>query len=272
MTPEVTLVISFYNKIEYLKMILAALERQSFSNFEVIIADDGSKQEVVQEIRNISKESPLKINHVWHEDLGFRKTRILNESIRQSTTNYLIFIDGDCIPHHKFIEEHYKNKEDKMVLAGRRVNLSERISLSLKEEKIREGYLEKWFILKLIVDELSGGSKEVVKGIYVQNVFVRRFLNRSIRGVLGCNFSIHKKDLLDINGFDERYQAPAVGEDTDVELRLSWNNVKVKMVKNMAIQYHIYHKKLSRPSENQEILRKVMQEKKAFTPFGILKG
>src|SRR5687768_7510377 len=102
MKVSASLIISFYNKIEYLRMILAALERQSFKNFEVVIADDGSKAEVVNEIKEIQTKSPLQIQHIWHEDIGFRKTKILNESIRKSNSDYLIFIDGDCIPHHKF--------------------------------------------------------------------------------------------------------------------------------------------------------------------------
>src|SRR5687768_12164747 len=74
----VSVIISFYNKIEYLKRIFAALERQTFPNFEVIIADDGSTADVVEEIRRIQAGSAIAIQHVWHEDLGFRKTKILN--------------------------------------------------------------------------------------------------------------------------------------------------------------------------------------------------
>src|SRR5688572_21265186 len=123
-------------------MILAALERQSFKNFEVVIADDGSKAEVVHEIKEIQTKSPLQIQHIWHEDIGFRKTKILNESIRKSNSDYLIFIDGDCIPHHKFVEEHFANREENFLLAGRRVNLSAKLSAALTADKIKAGFLE----------------------------------------------------------------------------------------------------------------------------------
>jgi glycosyltransferase involved in cell wall biosynthesis len=228
----VSLVISFYNGIDYLKLILAALGRQSFKDFEVVIADDGSREEVVRELKKMIAETNLSIQHLWHEDAGFRKTMIFNQAIVRSRSSYLIFMDGDCIPHFRFIEEHYKSREQKVLLAGRRVYLSEKISRSLTPEKISRGYLEGSFIIRLIIDGLLGKSSHVIKGIHVRNAWLRKVLNRSMTGVLGSNFSIHKDDLLAINGFDERYQAPAVGEDTDIEVRLVWNNVRIKMVKN----------------------------------------
>jgi glycosyltransferase involved in cell wall biosynthesis len=265
----VSVVISFYNKIEYLNLILAALERQSFRDFEVVIADDGSRPDVVSAIQLMMERSPLSIQHLWHEDKGFRKTRIFNEAIRKSRSPYLIFMDGDCVPHWKFVEEHYRNRETRVLLAGRRVYLSEKLSRSLDAEKIRNGYLEKKFLMDLLVDGILGKSTHVIKGIYIRNKAARRFLNREMKGVLGSNFSVHKSDLEAINGFDERYEAPAVGEDSDIELRFLWSNMKIRMVKNMAVQYHIHHKKLPRPQENLEIFEQVKKEKRAFTPYGL---
>ena len=96
---SVSVVISFYNKIEYLNLILAALERQSFRDFEVVIADDGSRPDVVSAIQLIMERSPLSIQHLWHEDKGFRKTRIFNEAIRKSRSPYLIYLIsfGSCL-------------------------------------------------------------------------------------------------------------------------------------------------------------------------------
>ena len=266
----ISLIISFYNKIDYLKLILAALERQSFKDFEIIIADDGSRDDVVAEIKAIISDSPLSIQHLWHEDAGFRKTKIFNKAIRKSRSNYMVFMDGDCIPHFKFIEEHYKNREPKVLLAGRRVYLSEKLSRSLSPVKIKNGYLENQFLAVLILDGFLGKSLHVIKGVYVKNEFLRKVLNRSMTGVLGSNFSVHKEDLLAVNGFDERYQAPAVGEDSDIEVRLVWNNVKIKMIKNMAIQYHMHHALLPRSTENMEIFEMVKKEKETFTPYGIV--
>lgn len=267
-----TLVISFYNRIDYLRRILAALERQSIQDFEIAIADDGSRNEVVDEVQEIMRTSSLTIQHLWHEDLGFRKTQIFNRAVVASRSEYLIFIDGDCVPHPRFVEEHFKNRELRTVLAGRRVNLSSKFINILTEENIRSGILENGFERKLIFDGMFGKSSHVMKGIFIELPALRKYLNRKETGLLGCNFSIHKSDLLDVNGFDERYEAPAVGEDTDLEVRLRWNGVKLKTVKNMAIQYHFDHPKLQRPQVNLDIFEKVLLDKRAYTPYGIVRS
>ncbi len=269
---RVTLIISFYNQIDYLKRILASLERQSIQDFEVIIADDGSRPDVVLEIQQLGRTAPLTIQHIWHEDLGFRKTRILNRAIIASRSDYLIFIDGDCIPHPRFVEEHFRNREAKTVLAGRRANLSPKFINLLTEENIRSGILERGFERKLFLDGIFGKSTHVLKGVFFESPALRTYLNRKEAGLLGCNFSIHKSDLLEVNGFDERYQAPAVGEDTDLGVRLKWNRIKLKTVKNIAVQYHFDHPKLERPQVNFDIFEKVLQERRAYTPYGIVRS
>jgi glycosyltransferase involved in cell wall biosynthesis len=266
---SLSVVISFYNKIDNLRLVLAALERQSFKDFEVIIADDGSGTAVVEEIGRIVVSSPLSLQHIWHEDRGFRKTRILNTAIRKSRSEYLVFIDGDCIPHSRFAEEHYRNREPHVLLAGRRAYLSERLSQSLTVGKIQSGYLEKRFMFDLMADGIFGKSRQAFKGLYIRNGLLRRFLNRSMKGVLGSNFSLYKQDIEAVNGFDERYAAPAVGEDSDIELRLGWNRVKFRMVKNIAVQYHIFHKKLERPGMNLEVFESVKRSGQYFTPYGL---
>jgi hypothetical protein len=176
----------------------------------------------------------------------------------------------DCIPHREFIREHFINREKGICLTGRRVNLSDKISRKLSPDLIQHGYLENhpW---QLICDGLMGQSKDVEKGIYLRSSLLRGILNRKLRGILGCNFSISKKDILDINGFDERYKAPAVGEDTDIQYRLELSGVQIKSVNHMAIQYHLFHPLQPRTQENLDLFKKVREEAKAFTPYGIEK-
>lgn len=267
---KVSLIISFYNRIDYLKLILAALKNQSYKDFEIIIADDGSKPEVLNEIEKLSLSLPYSLKHVWHEDKGFRKNKILNDAILASETDYLIFIDGDCVPHEHFIKEHVINKEENTCITGRRVNLSKRLTDRLTERKISDHILEN-MTLELIEDGLFGKTDYVERGIYVTDPKLRAFLNKKERGLLGCNFSLHKKDMLAINGFDERYEAPSIGEDTDIELRLRLKGNKVKSLNNIAVQYHLYHKLQLRPQVNLDLLELVKKENSPYTPFGITK-
>jgi len=263
-----SLIIAFYNRPEYLALVMAGMERQTFKEYEIIIADDGSNKQVVDQIREMISHSELPIQHVRHEDHGFRKNRILNRAIQKAKSDYLIFIDMDCVPHREFIHEHVVNGKEGVCLTGRRVNLSDKVSQKLSPELIRKGYLENqtW---QLIFDGLFGKSKDVEKGIYLKSSWLRGILNRKTRGILGCNFSISRKNMLEINGFDERYEAPSVGEDTDVQYRLELNGMQIKSVNHMSIQYHLYHPLQPRPKENLELFEKVQKEAQAFTPYGI---
>lgn len=265
---EATVIASFYNKIDYLKLVLAGFEIQTTKNFELIIADDGSTEEVVKEIENISQNYSFRIKHIWQQDKGFRKNRILNQAIIAANTDYLIFIDADCIPHSLYVEEHIKNKTENTCLTGRRVNLSEKITKQLTEDKVRNGFLEKNTLL-LIKDGLIGESFDVEKGFYFKNQFLRNYFNKKSRGILGCNFSVHKEDIIRINGFDERYDAPSVGEDSDVQFRLELTGIKIKSLNNIAVQYHLYHKLQERLQKNLDLFEEVKKSCLAFTPFGI---
>jgi len=267
---KASVVISFYKNIHFLSLVLAGLETQSFKDFEVIIADDGSPSDIASKVETLLNKSSFPALHLWQPDAGFRKNKILNKALTSAASNYLIFIDGDCIPHSKFVEEHLKNSEASVALTGRRVNLSKKISEQLTPELVAKKFLEN-NLLKLIFDGIWGASYDVEKGFYFKSHFLRKVFNRKKRGVLGCNFSVHKSDLLGINGFDERYVAPSVGEDSDVEYRLKLNGVKIKSLNNIAVQYHLYHPLLKRTPENLKLFEKVKKEGKAFTDYGILK-
>lgn len=265
---DCSLIISFYNRIDFLKLVLAGLERQIFRRFEIILADDGSNQNVVSEISEIKKISSFPFAHLWQEDLGFRKNKILNSAIRKSSSDYLIFIDGDCIPHSMFMFEHFHCRSNHTCLTGRRVNLSEKATGKLTVEMVRSGYLEKK-CTGLLFDGLFGKSVDVEKGIYLKNPLLRKYFNKKQRGLLGCNFSIHKKGLEKINGFDERYEAPSIGEDSDIQFRLELLDVSIKSLNNIAVQYHLYHRLQPRPQKNLELFEEIKREAKFYTQFGI---
>jgi glycosyltransferase involved in cell wall biosynthesis len=143
MKPEASLIISFYNNIQLLTLIFAALERQTCSAFEVIIADDGSKPEVVQQLKRLIQTKAFPVKHCWHTDDGWRKNAILNKAIQASQCDYLVFIDGDCIPHPRFIEEHLAHRKEGVVLTGRRVQLTPSMSSSLTETAVITGQFER---------------------------------------------------------------------------------------------------------------------------------
>ena len=172
-----SIIISFYNKIEYLEFILISLENQHFKDFEIIIADDGSSQNIVEELEPLFKKVSFPVLHIWQDDLGFRKNKILNQAILKAVSEYLIFIDGDCVLHPEFVREHFLNKKQNVCLTGRRVNLSEKITNELNPQKIKNGFLQKQFY-KIIYDGILGKSFDVEKGFYFKNKTMQKIFNK----------------------------------------------------------------------------------------------
>ncbi|MDX7874975.1 glycosyltransferase [Aeromonas veronii] len=267
---KASVIVAFYNNLKALKIILSALNNQFEDNFEVIIADDGSREDVVSEIKSIQTGFSYHIKHVWHEDKGFRKNKILNQAVLLASNEYIIFIDGDCIPQANFVRDHLENAEVGCFLNGRRADLSpsfsQKITLVRPESFFKENL---FFILAEYI--FLGKGKNIEKGIRITNRFLSRWLNRKNKGVVGCNFSLYKKDLTYINGFDERYEAAGVGEDTDVEFRLKLAGFRCKNIFYLANQVHIYHKELPRDRVNDEIYASVVKSGEYFTPWGIEK-
>src|SRR5437868_15166164 len=98
-----SLCIAVYNKPHILRLVLGTCARQTLRDFEIIIADDGSKPEIAGVIEEARRMHGLEIQHLWHEDLGWRKNVMLNNAIRAARTDYLVFIDGDCLLHRRFL-------------------------------------------------------------------------------------------------------------------------------------------------------------------------
>lgn len=263
-----TLLIPFYNKLHELRLVLASCETQTLPNFEVLICDDGSKPEVVAEFQKEFLTSSLPIQYVWHADLGFRKNRIMNHGTLLAKTDYLVFIDGDVVLHPEFMKEHFQLKEDKVVLSGRQPELSESVTKELTPQLIREGYIEKnlfTILLRILPYKDSNG----IKGLYFQNDLLRKYYNKKPRPLLGRNFSLYKKELYAVNGFNMTYEGVGIGEDSDIDFRLTQNGVITKPVINICVQYHLYHKTKPRENNNHLIFADVVKNNEVITRYGL---
>jgi glycosyltransferase involved in cell wall biosynthesis len=105
---KVSLIVAVYKNVDALRLIIEALKLQTYKNFEVVIVEDCEDSNMEQYINSIEG---LQVIHTTQEDIGLRKARSQNNGIIASTGEYLIFIDGDCIPYTTFIENHVKLAE-----------------------------------------------------------------------------------------------------------------------------------------------------------------
>lgn len=258
---KLSLIIAVYKNIPALDLILRGLEKQSFRDFEVIISEDNEAEDMRQYVSQAQKNYFFPIQHISQPDKGFRKDMALNKSVALSGADYLVFIDGDCIPHKHFLKAHVDNKQEGIALFGRRVMLSETLTQKLYDSK----KLSALNVFNLLFTK----CRRLDAACYLP------FLPTPIQqttGIWGCNWSIHKKHIIAVNGFDEDYMLPGYGEDTDIEWRLFEIGIKLKKIKNQAIQYHLYHKEnYSDTLENEKLMLKKRAQGNFFCENGLAK-
>lgn len=253
---QASVIISYYKNLPNLELVLTALQQQTARDaFEVIIAEDDNAGETVTFLYNQQQHLSFPVKHVSQEDNGFRKCRILNKALVSAASDFLIFLDGDCIPHPNLVQQYLLNKDKADALYGRRVMLGEQFtSVLLQTKKLSSLH---FFSL------LAGGCKRVEEGLYMP-LIADLFKGKKSARLLGCNMGIQKKALLAINGFDEDYIAPGGGEDSDIEWRLeALGNTRFAPMKFKAIVYHIWHRERFTEEAGQKSYRALLEKIKA---------
>jgi cellulose synthase/poly-beta-1,6-N-acetylglucosamine synthase-like glycosyltransferase len=268
---KVTLIISVYKNIEDLNIVLQALALQTYAEYEIIVSEDGQDMAMWSFLRQYNHRR--KVIHITQPDKGWRKNRALNNAIRHSSGDYLIFIDGDCILHPKFIEHHVSSAKPDRILAGKRIKLGRGYS-----QKIRTGVLHplemQRTLLEKTMDVRRDGARFIEEGIYINPKSLLGFVPRlrPMRYLKGCNMSFFRDAIESINGFDEDYILPAVGEDADLAWRFSAMNYKLYSLRNAAVQYHLHHSEnWSNQETNLELMKRKMDRNQFYCINGLSK-
>lgn len=269
MEVKVSIIVSTYNNEENLQKVLWAYNGQTFQNFELIIADDGSdvKTELMLDMMDLEVFYPL--IHVWQEDDGFQKSKILNKAILSCQSDYIIITDGDCIPGHDFVETHWKHKEKGCFLSGGHTKLPVEISRQITKNDILQQHC-------FSISWLNSLNSE--KKIKHQNLLAPDspidFLNKIAKTKAfwnGQNASAWKEDLLSVNGFDERLH---YGEqDRELGERLRNLGIKSKEVRFSAICVNVHQELTNHDNismlKNIKIRKATKRSKATWTSFGI---
>ena len=235
----ISVLLATYNWPQALKLCLESLSTQTDLNFEVIIADDGSSNETKQLIENIHSTFPVKITHLWQEDQGFRKTRILNQAIAAARGDYLVFLDGDCITQPDFISQHHTLAQAGYLVTGSRVLLNDQLT---KELLSWEHWSYERFVHNLLNFRLSGGiNKYWPLKMKLGNGSWRDYKKFVWRRIKGCNMACWKVDAMGIGGFDETMTGWG-HEDADFVFRLQ-NKGLIRKSGSWATEVlHLFHR------------------------------
>lgn len=269
---KLSVVLSTYNSPEWLKKVLWGYLAQTDKDFEIVIADDGSKDDTKQLIESFQGQFMHRIVHVWHEDQGFRKTIIMNKAILETNSDYLLFSDGDCIPRNDFVATHLNYREKGYFLSGGYYKLPMNISQLITEDHIKsqECFDIKWLKSQGLPTTYKN-LKFVAKDWKLENLLNKTTTTKPSWN--GHGASGWKSDLVEVNGFDERMEWG--GEDREMGERL-WNlGVKSKQIRYSAICIHLDHSRgyvrQEAVDKNMKIWNETKKAKKTFTEFGIQK-
>lgn len=230
---KLSLILSTFNQPASLAKVLAGLDRQTRWPEEILVADDGSDEPTRELICGWRERTRVAVQHVWHPHNGFRKTVVLNKSVALASGDYLVLLDGDCVPHPRFIADHAGVAESGSWVQGRRCFVRERFV-----PEFDPGSTPPWRWM------LRGRIKGRFKGVRLPWPIVRR--DQAQRGILGCNMGLWRGDVVAVNGFDEEYTGWGIGEDSDIGTRLYNLGRHRKMVYGHAIIYHLDHPFLPR--------------------------
>jgi len=235
----ISILLATYNWPQALKRCLESLSTQTDLDFEIIIADDGSTPETKILIEAIQSKLPVKVIHLWQEDQGFRKTRILNQALKAASGEYLVFLDGDCIVQPDFIAQHRALAQAKYLVTGSRVLLNEELSKKL----LSWSYWDfKKFSSNLLSYRLSGGiNKYWPLKIKLGDGSWRHYKQFVWRRIKGCNMACWKADALAIGGFDETMTGWG-HEDADFVFRLQNHGLIRKSGSWSTEVLHLYHR------------------------------
>ncbi|HET7361012.1 MAG TPA: glycosyltransferase family 2 protein [Salinimicrobium sp.] len=256
---KAALLISTYNWPEALELIFKSLKLQSCLPGEILIADDGSGEVTRKLIKKYKEIIPVPINHVWQEDTGFRKSAILNKAIAETIADYIIQVDGDCILHKNFVEDHVAVSQKNTYLYGSRVNI--------KPVAVQKIFAEDLYEFPVTSKHIKNKTRNLRIPIF-QRMYKPE--NKFSSKTRGCNLSYWRKDFLDVNGYNEDLEGWG-REDSEFILRMLNNGVEGKRLRYGGILYHIHHPQTSkeRLAGNDRIQKQTIREKRIWCKNGV---
>ena len=260
---KTSVVVTTYNRPDALKKVLEGLHHQTILPDEVIVADDGSGPDTGEMIRNFKRDSLYPLHHVWQEDKGFMAARIRNKAILESGGDYLISLDGDCVPGKHFIADHRRLAEKGYFFQGKRILVSKPLaSLFTHEDANSFGKL-----LRYAFTNRLKNCHHLIRMVRFPSTACAH-----LKGIKSCNMGFFRNDIFAVNGFNEDF----VGwgrEDSELAVRLFKYGLKRKGHPFMAICFHLWHEENNRDrlSINDELLQSAAKANGYICNNGLVK-
>lgn len=265
--PVASVIISTYNWPQALRVCLDSYRRQNTLDFEIVVADDGSRPDTAALVAQAQVGFPVAITHVWQHDEGYRLAAIRNKAISAASGEYLIFTDGDCFVLPDFVRTHLALREAGMFVSGRRSWLSRRASNDIVASKQAPSRSR----LGWLAAGLTAACNRPLEFVSAPSRARFRYTKAdSYDRAQTCNLAVSRADCLAVGGFDERYVGHGL-EDSDFVVRLLRAGVRRKLGSHAAVVLHLHHERRKRPSEspNAALFSELLQTDRWISHAGL---
>lgn len=256
-TLTISVIVSTYNRPDALDMVLSALTEQDYPHYEVVLADDGSTETTAALARGHRLGQRRPLHHVWQPDEGFRKAQIHNQAILKASGQYVVFLDGDCVPRPAWLSRHATLAQEHRFVTGTKIKLSQAFTEEVVSKRLpvnratrREGV---WM-------RLTKRANHMRYFFSLPDGPWRHYKPRSSRRMYGCNMAVWRRDLMVVGGFDERYEGWG-SEDRDLAARLINAGIFRKDGRWATDVMHLWHQEADRgrKNHNRRLLESVVR-------------
>lgn len=245
---RIAVIVTTYNRPDALAAVLEGYLAQTDSDFEVLVADDGSTAETAGVIAQYKAHAPFPLHHVWQEDTGFRVAAIRNRALAATAADYVIFTDGDCIPPADFVGSHRSLAEPGWFVAGNRLMMTRDFTEQVLRDKLP---IHLWKARDWLKAYGKGQVTRILPLIRLPSLgLLRKSMPRRWQGAKGCNISAYRTDLLEVNGMDESYTGWGL-EDSDLVIRLIRAGICHKSARFSVPLFHLWHQEYDRSNLEQ---------------------
>ncbi len=256
--PAASVVVTTYNRPDALRAVLEGLAAQTCRDFEGIVADDGSGPETRAVVEAMQPRfDPGRLKHVRQEHMGFRAAAIRNRAIEASAGEWVICLDGDCVPRARFIEGHLRAARVDAITRGSRLLSSEKLTRdalasgealhALTDAELRQlhsqGDINR-------IDAAAGGWRDAVRSL------AGSLRLEGWKSVRTCNMLAPRFAIDAVGGFDERYEGWGY-EDSDLVIRLMRHGLHVRRGPADTAVLHLWHP--DNPRDNADRNRSLLE-------------
>jgi glycosyltransferase involved in cell wall biosynthesis len=249
-----SVIVTTYNRPDALRAVLDGLNAQTDPGFEIVVADDGSRDDTRAAVEAARAGFSVPLEHEWQEDRGFRAGAARNRAAERARGQYLVFLDGDCVPRRDFVARHRALAERGWMVAGNRVLLSESLTRRVLDQRMP---LHAWTRAQWKAAHAKGDINRTLPLDYVPLGQLRKLASRRWQRVRTCNLGVWTDDFHRVRGFDETFEGWGF-EDSDLAVRLLNAGVQRKEGAFATGVLHLWHPENDRRHEgrNWDLLQK----------------